>query len=129
MHGHRGVPEINMAEYGSSCKQSVILDDKSDGKSQESIPWRSWSTVSIFRHTFFHDEKATMTSETSENTIVAWFYFTLCYQMLTWSTGPNWDVVWFNKELKCKEKSLLFKIIFLIAKLLAQMRKMRYASL
>ena len=66
--------EINMAEYGSCWKQREVLVDKLHRNSRESIPWRSWSTVSIFRHIYLSDENATMTSETSENTIVVRFH-------------------------------------------------------
>lgn len=51
--------------------------------SRESIPWRSSSTVFIFRHIFFCHERTTMTSETSENAIFVRFYFTLFYLTLT----------------------------------------------
>ena len=60
------------------------LVDKSQRNSRASIPWRGWSTVSIFRHIFyFCHERTTMASETSENTIFVRFYFTRCYVMLT----------------------------------------------
>ena len=54
--GHRRplVTEVNRAVSGSCCKQRDVLVDKSHRNSRESIPWRSWSTVSnIFRHTKF----------------------------------------------------------------------------
>ena len=49
--------------------------------SRESIPWRSWSTVSISRHIYFCHERMPMTLQT--NMIFLRFFFTQCYLMLT----------------------------------------------
>ena len=74
--------EINMAQYGSCCKQREVLVNKSHPNSRESIPWRRWSTVSIFRHIYFCHERTTIT----KNTIFVRFHFTACYSMLTEQT-------------------------------------------
>ena len=84
-HRRPPVMEINMAGYGSSGKQREVLVYKSHRHRRKIIPWRSWSTVSISRHIYFYHERTTMTSETSENTIFARIYFTLCYLMRTFS--------------------------------------------
>ena len=47
-------------------KLREVLVHKSHRNSRESIPLRSWSTVSIFRHVYFCHERTMMTSETSE---------------------------------------------------------------
>ena len=73
--------QINMAQYGSCCKQREELVVKPHSNSWESIPWTSWSTVSIFRHIYFCHERTTMT----KNTIFVRFHFTPC-SMLTEQT-------------------------------------------
>ena len=91
------VTEINMAEHGSCCNQRELLVDKSHRNGRESIPWRSWSTVFIFRHIHFCHERTTMTSETSENTIFVRFYFTLFYLTLTSVSKrpcPTCHIIW-----------------------------------
>ena len=71
------VTEINMAEYGSCCKQREELVNKSLCNSRESILCRSWSTISILHYIYFCEKRTTMTSETSENTIFVRFYLTV----------------------------------------------------
>lgn len=86
-HPRSLVTEINMAEYGSCCKQREAIAVKSHRNSRESIPWRTSSTVSVFCHIYFCHERTMVTSETSENTIFVRFYFTLCSLMLTQLLG------------------------------------------
>ena len=57
-----------------AANKREVLVDKSQRNSRESIPWRSGSAVSIFRHIYFRHEMTTMTSETSENAIFVRFF-------------------------------------------------------
>ena len=54
------VTEINTTEHGS-CREALV--DKLQRTRRKSIPLRSWSTVTIFRHIYFFHERTTMTSE------------------------------------------------------------------
>ena len=62
--------EISMAECGS-C-----------GKSRGGIHWKISSTF-IVHHIYFWHERTTVTPETSQNTVLVWFYLTLCYLLPT----------------------------------------------
>ena len=88
-----------MAEYGLCCKQREVLVDKSHHSGRESNSWRSWSSVSIFRHIYFCHERTTVTSE---NTIFVRFYFAACHLILVvWS--DNW-----GRDTKSLQQQQLF---------------------
>ena len=59
-------------------RKSVFVDKLHCNRREHSLK-NSWSTISTFRHVSFRNERTTVTSETSENTTFARFYFTLCY--------------------------------------------------
>ena len=64
-------------------KLREVLVDKSHRNSRESIPLRSWSTVSIFRHVYLSREDDDDDDVRDIwNTIFVRFYVTLCYLML-----------------------------------------------
>ena len=73
----------NMAEYGSCCKRSEVRVDKSHGNNRGSIPWRSCSTVPIFRHIYFLSrEDDNEVRDIGKHDFVR-FNFTLCDLILT----------------------------------------------
>ena len=88
-----------MAKYGLCYKQREVLVDKSHHSVRESNSWRSWSTVSIFRHIYFCHERTTVTSE---NTIFVRFYFDACYLILVVWSG-NW-----GRDTKSLQQQQLF---------------------
>ena len=61
-----------------SCKQREVLVDKSHRNSRESIPWRSWWTVSVFLSREDEDDVRGI-----GKLIFVRFYLTLCHLMLT----------------------------------------------
>ena len=81
--------EITMAEYGS-C-----------GKRRGGIHWIISSTV-IIRYIYFCHERTTVTPEKTQNAILVWFNFTLCYLLPTatcMTSNKGRHLVWSHQQL------------------------------
>ena len=104
--------KIHMAEYGDG--RSTSSRDALSAIAMRFIDeyFSLFAAWTIFRHIYFCHERTAMTSEISENTIFVRFYFTRCYQMLTFvSIGrADWPISKWNALLMSNWELLAAKL-------------------